>query len=97
MKGCRPADWIKEPLRNEWTIDPLILDASFQLAGYWAWVKHQRAGFPLSLGRFVQLAPFGLGPLKVTVTFESAQRRHLHRHAGLAEREGRRWWRTSPA
>ena len=71
VKGCRPADWIKEPLRNEWTIDPLILDASFQLAGYWAWVKHQRAGFPLSLGRFVQLAPFGLGPLKVTVTFES--------------------------
>ncbi len=71
VKGCRPADWIKEPLRNEWTIDPLILDASFQLAGYWAWVKHQRAGFPLALGRFVQLAPFGLGPLKVTVTFES--------------------------
>ncbi|MDP2276445.1 MAG: aminotransferase class I/II-fold pyridoxal phosphate-dependent enzyme [Archangium sp.] len=72
VKGCRPSDWIKEPLRNEWTIDPLILDASFQLAGYWAWVKHQRAGFPLSLGRFVQLAPFGLGPLKVTVTFEAA-------------------------
>ncbi len=71
VKGCRPSDWIKEPLRNEWSIDPLILDASFQLAGYWAWVKHQRAGFPLSLGRFVQLAPFGLGPLKVTITFES--------------------------
>jgi 8-amino-7-oxononanoate synthase len=72
VKGCRPADWIKEPLRNEWTVDPLVLDASFQLAGYWAWVKQQRAGFPVSLGRFVQLAPFGLGPLKVTVTFESS-------------------------
>ncbi|MFZ5445149.1 MAG: aminotransferase class I/II-fold pyridoxal phosphate-dependent enzyme [Myxococcota bacterium] len=72
VKGCRPADWIKEPLRNEWTVDPLVLDASFQLAGYWAWVKQQRAGFPVSLGRFVQLAPFGAGPLKVTVTFESS-------------------------
>ncbi len=72
VKGCRPSDWIKEPLRAEWTVDPLVLDASFQLAGYWAWVKHQRAGFPLSLGRFVQLSPFGLGPLKVTVTFETA-------------------------
>lgn len=71
VKGCRPADWIKEPLRAEWAIDPLILDASFQLAGYWAWVKHQRAGFPVSLGRFVQLKPFGLGPLKCTVSFES--------------------------
>ncbi|MFT3713552.1 MAG: aminotransferase class I/II-fold pyridoxal phosphate-dependent enzyme [Archangium sp.] len=72
VKGCRPSDWIKEPLRNEWAVDPLVLDASFQLAGYWAWVKQQRAGFPVSLGRFVQLAPFGLGPLKVTVTFESS-------------------------
>ncbi|MBL8913690.1 MAG: aminotransferase class I/II-fold pyridoxal phosphate-dependent enzyme [Archangium sp.] len=72
VKGCRPSDWIKEPLRTEWSVDPLILDASFQLAGYWAWVKQQRAGFPVSLGRFVQLAPFGLGPLKVTVTFESS-------------------------
>ncbi len=72
VKGCRPSDWIKEPLRTEWSVDPLILDASFQLAGYWAWVKQQRAGFPISLGRFVQLKPFGLGPLKVTVTFESS-------------------------
>ena len=72
MKGCRPADWVKEPLRSEWTVDPLIIDASFQLAGYWAWVKHQRAGFPVALGRFVQLAPFGQGPLKCTVTFEAS-------------------------
>lgn len=72
VKGCRPADWVKEPLRSEWTVDPLILDASFQLAGYWAWVKHQRAGFPVGLGRFVQLAPFGQGPVKCTVTFEAS-------------------------
>ncbi len=70
VKGCRPADWVKEPLRKEWTVDPLVLDASFQLAGYWAWVKHQRAGFPVALGRFVQLKPFGLGNLKVTAWFE---------------------------
>jgi 8-amino-7-oxononanoate synthase len=72
VKGCRPADWIKEPLRAEWTVDPLVLDASFQLAGYWAWVKHQRAGFPIGIERFVQLKPFGLGPLKCTVTFEAS-------------------------
>lgn len=72
VKGCRPADWVKEPLRSEWTVDPLIIDASFQLAGYWAWVTQQRAGFPVGLGRFVQLAPFGLGPVKCTVTFEAS-------------------------
>ncbi len=72
VKGCRPTDWIKEPLRKEWTVDPLVLDASFQLAGYWAWVKHQRAGFPVGVERFVQLKPFGAGPLQCTVTFEAS-------------------------
>ncbi len=72
VKGCRPTDWIKDPKRAEWTIDPLVVDASFQLAGYWAWVKHQRAGFPVGLGRLVQLAPFGAGPIRCTVTFEAS-------------------------
>lgn len=72
VKGCTPSDWVKEPLRSTWAVDPLIIDASFQLAGYWAWTKQQRAGFPIGVGKFVQLAPFGLGPLKCTVTFEAA-------------------------
>ena len=72
VKGSTPADWVKEPLRQTWAVDPLIIDASFQLAGYWAWTKQQRAGFPVGVGKFVQLAPFGLGPIKCTVTFEAA-------------------------
>ena len=72
VKGCRPTDWIKDPKRTEWTVDPLVVDASFQLAGYWAWVKHQRAGFPVGLGRLVQLAPFGAGPIRCTVSFEAS-------------------------
>ncbi len=73
VKGSRPADWVKEPLRGEWAVDPLVIDASFQLGGYWAWVKQQRAGFPLGVGRFVQLRPFGAGPVKCTVTFSDAK------------------------
>jgi 8-amino-7-oxononanoate synthase len=69
VKGCVPGDWIKEPLRHQWAIDPLLLDASFQLAGYWAWTQEQRAGFPIGFSQFVQLKPFGLGPVKCTVTF----------------------------
>ncbi len=72
VKGCTPADWVKEPIRTTWAVDPLIIDASFQLAGYWAWTKQQRAGFPVGVGKFVQLAPFGLGPIKCTVTFEAS-------------------------
>jgi len=72
VKGNRPADWVKEPARNEWTIDPLLLDSSFQLAGYWAWVKHQRAGFPLGFKRYTQLHPFGSAPVLCSATFEAA-------------------------
>ncbi len=71
VKGCAPSDWIKEPLRSSWTVDPLIIDSSFQLAGYWAWVKEQRAGFPLGFVEYTQLKPFGPGPVKCTVRFGS--------------------------
>jgi 8-amino-7-oxononanoate synthase len=72
VKGCAPADWVKEPLRTQWAVDPLLIDSSFQLAGYWAWAKHQRAGFPVGFERFVQLKPFGRGPVKCTVNFEAS-------------------------
>ncbi|MBL9037525.1 MAG: aminotransferase class I/II-fold pyridoxal phosphate-dependent enzyme [Archangium sp.] len=72
VKGSTPAEWIQSPARDGWTVDPLIIDASFQLAGYWAWVKQQRAGFPTALGTFVQLKPFGAGPVKCTVRFEAS-------------------------
>ena len=73
VKGSTPAEWIKEPLRKEWAIDPLIIDASFQLAGYWAWVKHQRAGFPIGFSKFTQFAPFGKGPVRCTAQFQAAE------------------------
>ncbi len=73
VKCSRPADWIKDPARGEWTVDPLALDSSFQLAGYWAWVNHQRAGFPLGFSEYTQLAPFGEGPIRCTVTLEQSQ------------------------
>ncbi|MBL8957036.1 MAG: aminotransferase class I/II-fold pyridoxal phosphate-dependent enzyme [Myxococcaceae bacterium] len=71
VKGCAPTEWIKEPLRSAWAIDPLIIDSSFQLAGYWAWVKEQRAGFPLGFAEYTQLKPFPQGPVKCTVRFGS--------------------------
>ncbi len=73
VKGCQPSDWIKEPLRSTWTIDPKVIDASFQLAGYWAWVTQGRSGFPVGVEEFVQLKPFGLAPIKCTVTFTTSQ------------------------
>jgi len=49
--------WESQSPRQKWAVDPLVLDASFQLAGYWTWVKHSQAGYPVGFERFVQLQP----------------------------------------
>jgi 8-amino-7-oxononanoate synthase len=33
-------------------VDPLLIDASFQLAAYWAFVRHGRAGLPLGFAEY---------------------------------------------
>ena len=73
VRGCQPSDWVKEPLRDEWAIDPLLIDSSFQLAGFWAWNKMKRAGFPLGFASFTQLRPFGNGPVRCVVHFGAGE------------------------
>jgi 8-amino-7-oxononanoate synthase len=72
VRTSRPRDWIREPKRSEWTIDPLALDGAFQLAAYWAWSHLQRAGFPVGIEEFVQLAPLGEGPVRASLTLEQS-------------------------
>jgi len=50
-------EWEPYSPRQKWAVDPLVIDASFQLAGYWAWVKHRQAGYPVGFERLVQLRP----------------------------------------
>lgn len=70
----RPSDWIPGTTRRSWTIDPLVLDSAMQLSGYVAWVRYQRAGTPVGMGRYVQLAPFPTdGELIAEVTFGDAE------------------------
>lgn len=51
--------WMPKTQRAGWATDPLVLDSSFQLAGYWALVHHRRAGFPIGFERLCVLEPFG--------------------------------------
>ena len=68
-----PSDWINQPHRQAWTIDPMAIDCGFQLAAYWIWVKHGLAGFPLAFEQYRQLAPFGGGAVKCTARITSMQ------------------------
>ncbi|MCL2626130.1 MAG: aminotransferase class I/II-fold pyridoxal phosphate-dependent enzyme [Cystobacterineae bacterium] len=57
VDSAKLADWEAHSPRQNWAVNPRVLDASFQLAGYWAWLKHQQAGFPVGFERFVQMGP----------------------------------------
>ena len=53
-----PAEWIPATSRARFAVDPLVLDSAMQLSAYVAWNRYRRAGTPVALGRYVQLADF---------------------------------------
>ncbi len=73
VKPSAPSTWVKSPTASTWTIDPLVIDSSFQLAGYWAWVNHQRAGFPIGFDAYEQFEPFGTEPVRCVVRLEAGE------------------------
>lgn len=74
VRPSSPRALIPTSPRTAWAIDPLVLDASFQLAGYWALVQLQRAGYPIGFRRLVQQRPFGEEPVRCTVVVKSSDR-----------------------
>ena len=89
VKTSRPADWIREPRRPQWAIDPLALDGAFQLAAYWAWTQLERAGFPVGIQEYVQLEPLPEGPLRATLTLEQSAGEAVRGSIVLQSRDGR--------
>ncbi|MFZ0132910.1 MAG: SDR family oxidoreductase, partial [Desulfobacterales bacterium] len=41
-----PSAWVKDPLRNRWLLDPLALDAAFQMATIWCFEEKGAAALP---------------------------------------------------
>ena len=89
VRTSKPGDWIRGSRREAWTVDPLALDGAFQLAAYWAWTHLQRAGFPVGIEEYVQLAPLGEGPLRASLTMEQTQGDEVHGTIVLQARDGR--------
>ncbi len=89
VKTSRPADWIREPHRTAWAVDPLALDGAFQLAAYWAWTQLQRAGFPVGIQEYVQPGPLPQGPLRATLTLEQSAGEAVSGSIVLEGRDGR--------
>lgn len=73
VRTSRPSDWLENTEREAWVFDPLAVDSSFQLAGYWAFAHHGKAGYPIGFARFARFRPFGHDLLRVHVELEEAQ------------------------
>ena len=56
VRAARPGE-----IAGDFTIDPLFLDSCFQLAAYWAFAQHGRAGLPLGIGELRLLRPIPAG------------------------------------
>ena len=80
-------EWEPHSPRQKWAVDPLVLDASFQLVGYWAWAQHSQAGYPVGFERFVQLHPM-VGEVLCTAWVEERTDNSLLAHFWWHNAEG---------
>ena len=50
----KPEVWIKQPLRNTWLTDPLVVDCAFQLMILWSFERSGSGSLPSFAGRYRQ-------------------------------------------
>ncbi len=49
--GSRPAQWLAQPWRAAWLVDPMQVDGAFQLVAYHLAARFNQAAYPVSLAR----------------------------------------------
>jgi NAD(P)-dependent dehydrogenase (short-subunit alcohol dehydrogenase family) len=49
-----PANWLRQPLRQKWLADPLVLDSAFQALILWSLDRHKAANLPCLASRYRQ-------------------------------------------
>ncbi len=50
----QPATWVRQPLRNLWLTDPLVMDSAFQLMILWSFERFGSGSLPSFAGRYRQ-------------------------------------------
>jgi NAD(P)-dependent dehydrogenase (short-subunit alcohol dehydrogenase family) len=52
--ASKPENWIRQPLRNCWLADPLVIDCAFQLMILWSFERSGCGSLPTFAGRYRQ-------------------------------------------
>ena len=72
VRGSSLSALLPGSTRGAWAADPVVLDSSFQLAGYWAFATAQKGGYPIGFRRFTSRRPFGEGPIVCKIALTAA-------------------------
>jgi len=66
-----PSAWTTNPVRSSWLLDPLILDASFQLMILWSFQNSNNGSLPTAIGKYRQFqSKFPVDGIEITARIE---------------------------
>ncbi|MFT4703047.1 MAG: acyl transferase domain-containing protein/7-keto-8-aminopelargonate synthetase-like enzyme [Bradymonadia bacterium] len=88
LRRGEPSDWIPGTTMSSWRVDPFVLDSAMQLSAYVAYTRFGRAGTPVSIARFVQIAPL-TETLRAEVRFEPSEGDRFSADIDLRDETGR--------
>jgi hypothetical protein len=72
-----PSNWLRQPLRQHWLTDPLVIDGGFQLMVLWSLEQRGAASLPCHARRYRQYRRgFPSGSVRVAVSVERASELH---------------------
>jgi acyl transferase domain-containing protein/NADP-dependent 3-hydroxy acid dehydrogenase YdfG len=72
-----PSAWMRQPLRQKWLTDPLVLDVSFQMMILWSLEQHDAANLPCHVARYRQYRrQFPADGCRIAIQVTRADDRH---------------------
>ncbi|MFO0881339.1 MAG: SDR family NAD(P)-dependent oxidoreductase [Gemmataceae bacterium] len=85
-----PPEWMRQPLRQHWLSDPLVLDTAFQLVIVWTQERRGAASLPVFLSRYRQYRRgFPAQGARVVVTVNRASELHALTTIDIVDLDGR--------
>jgi acyl transferase domain-containing protein/acyl carrier protein len=85
-----PAHWLRQPLRQHWLTDPLVVDGSFQLMILWSLARRGAASLPCHARRYRQYRrAFPTNGVRVAVRVGRATDLHALADIDFVDRDGR--------
>ena len=84
-----PSAWVKEPLRNRWLLDPLALDAAFQMATIWCFEEKGAAALPSYCAAYRQYrSRFPAEGVTAVLEVTAAGTHKMHGNVTFLDRDG---------